>query len=295
MYNRQLHPEEKQIIINLANGDADKERRLEAAGCALVQCAAEFAPGTADYTKYSPLQNEGASYIYEQKQLLSYNGSSFSAASYGGMVRQTSASSLFHYSADDTHADQNAAQAAMAAQRSASIDYVTLQAGAGLGGSVTINMHDGNVYAGGSVSASREKGAGVVVGMIPDNVGKTDDQKAEATDNLIKGQSLGGNTCLFGVCGGLNRSVGGQTAVDFVNVNASSWSRDLAERYRLALLNRGWAQRTSTDGDLSLCKNGVRARISLVSEVDSSRGQSREVYGFAMTYGGDTIKICRSQ
>src|SRR5579864_8874472 len=65
-----------------------------------------------------------------------------------------------------------------------------------------------------------------------------------------------------------NAKYGG--ALLFVNLNASSWSRDLAERYRLVLLNRGWTQRTSKAGDLSLCKNGVRARISLVSEVDSS-------------------------
>ncbi len=136
--------------------------------------------------------------------LLSYNGSSFSAATYGGMVQQTPASSLFHYSANDANADQKAAQAVMAAHRPGSIDYVTFQGGAGFGGSITINMHDGNVYVGGSVSASREKGAGVVVGMIPDNVGKTSDQKAEAINILIKGQSVGGNTCIFGVCGGLN-------------------------------------------------------------------------------------------
>jgi filamentous hemagglutinin len=49
-YNRMLHPEEKQGIKNLAKGDADKEHRLEAAGCALVHCAAEYAPGTVDYS-----------------------------------------------------------------------------------------------------------------------------------------------------------------------------------------------------------------------------------------------------
>ena len=50
--------------------------------------------------------------------------------------------------------------------------------------------------------------------MIPDSVGQTSEQKAEATDSLLKGQSVGGNTCLYGVCGGLNHAVGGQTAVE---------------------------------------------------------------------------------
>jgi len=55
-FNRQLHPEEKKVITQLANGDADKEHRLEAAGCALVHCAAEYAPGTPDYANYSALE-----------------------------------------------------------------------------------------------------------------------------------------------------------------------------------------------------------------------------------------------
>jgi len=42
LYNRQLHPDEKQVIKTLANGDADKEHRLEAAGCALVHCSAGY-------------------------------------------------------------------------------------------------------------------------------------------------------------------------------------------------------------------------------------------------------------
>jgi hypothetical protein len=39
--------------------------------------------------------------------------------------------------------------------------------------------------------------------MIPDSVGKTADQKANDTDSLLQGRSVGGNGCLFGVCGGL--------------------------------------------------------------------------------------------
>ncbi|AMH43222.1 MULTISPECIES: hypothetical protein [Burkholderiaceae] len=42
-FNRQLHPEKK-VIKDLSNGDKDKEHCLEAAGCALVHCAAESKP-----------------------------------------------------------------------------------------------------------------------------------------------------------------------------------------------------------------------------------------------------------
>jgi filamentous hemagglutinin len=213
-FNRELHPQEKKAIKDLSEGDANKEHRLRAAGCALVHCSAEYAPNTADYKKYSALEKEGASNTVEQAQLQSYGGTSFSGVSYGGMVRQTSGSSLFHYSAGDAQADNKAMRTAMATQRPGSIDYLTVQAGAGVGGSLTLNLHNGNFYTGGSISASREKGAGIIFGMIPDNVGKTDVQKAKATDSLLKGKSVGGNLCLYGICGGLNHAVDGQTAVE---------------------------------------------------------------------------------
>ena len=41
-YNRQLHQNEKERIKLLANGDKEKERRLEIAACALVHCSAQI-------------------------------------------------------------------------------------------------------------------------------------------------------------------------------------------------------------------------------------------------------------
>ena len=41
-YNRQLHQHEKERIKLLANGDEEKERRLEIAACALVHCSAQI-------------------------------------------------------------------------------------------------------------------------------------------------------------------------------------------------------------------------------------------------------------
>uniref|UniRef100_E1T656 Filamentous hemagglutinin family outer membrane protein n=1 Tax=Burkholderia sp. (strain CCGE1003) TaxID=640512 RepID=E1T656_BURSG len=123
-------------------------------------------------------------------------------------------SGLLRYSADDVQADHQASQAATGAQRPASIDDVTLDGGAGIGGSATLNLHNENVYAGASVSASREAGLGIIFGMIPDSIGKTADQKAKDTDNLLQGQPIGGKGCLFGVRGGSNHAVGASTAVE---------------------------------------------------------------------------------
>ena len=208
-----MHPDERKIIHDLAHGDAAEEHRLEAAGCALVHCAAQFAPGTADYAQYSALEQEGVGYTKEQGELQGYVTTSFSAATYGGMARQTTGS-LFQYTQGDSDADQKSSRSGMEAQRRGSIDYLTVQGGAGFGGAFSVNLHNGNVYAGGTVSASGEKGAGIVVGIIPTNVGQTNSQQADTTDSLLKGQSVGGNACAFGVCGGLNHSIGGPTAVE---------------------------------------------------------------------------------
>jgi hypothetical protein len=45
--NRQLHPEEKARIKQLASGDATKEARLTAAACALAKCYAEYPENSA--------------------------------------------------------------------------------------------------------------------------------------------------------------------------------------------------------------------------------------------------------
>ena len=181
-----------------------------------MHCAAEYAPGTAEFAKYSALEQEGAGYSKGQYDLM-FNAaasSSVSLAAAGGLVRQTSGLNMFTYSSNDAQADQKAWASGMAAQRPGSIDYVTIQAGAGVGGNVTVNLHDGSVYAGGSLSASREIGAGIVVGMIPDNVGRSTSDKADLTNQFLGGYSVGGNGCLYGVCGGLNHAVGGQTAFE---------------------------------------------------------------------------------
>ncbi|WP_159068971.1 hypothetical protein [Burkholderia metallica] len=82
-------------------------------------------------------------------------------------------------------------------------------------------------------------------------------------------------------------------ALLFVNVNAESWSLDLADKYRISLLRRGWAQKDSTKNKIYLCKNGMRATIILFPEFDSSRGSRKKVYGFSMAYNGSTISECK--
>ncbi|WP_368730026.1 hypothetical protein [Paraburkholderia sp. BR10872] len=61
LYNRQLHPEEKQKIHDLAGGDAAKEARLTAAACAMTHCYAEYPEGSAAYQLLKQIADFGAS------------------------------------------------------------------------------------------------------------------------------------------------------------------------------------------------------------------------------------------
>ncbi|QCP47737.1 hypothetical protein FAZ95_00200 [Trinickia violacea] len=90
-----------------------------------------------------------------------------------------------------------------------------------------------------------------------------------------------------------NAKYGG--ALLYVNLATIGWSSDLIDKYRITLLNRGWKQQSTEKERLFLCKDGMLARIDLVPEIDSSRGQSVEVYGISMKYGGDTIKLCEGK
>ena len=64
-----------------------------------MHCAAEYAPGTAEFAKYSALEQEGAGYSKGQYDLM-FNAaasSSVSLATAGDMVRQTLGLNMFNY------------------------------------------------------------------------------------------------------------------------------------------------------------------------------------------------------
>ena len=73
-YNRQLHQNEKERIKLLANGDEEKEHRLEIAACALVHCSAQIPeddPRYAEtYEKAKALEQLGNTAEYSQERAL---------------------------------------------------------------------------------------------------------------------------------------------------------------------------------------------------------------------------------
>ena len=91
LYNRQLHPEEKLRIKELAKGDPEKEARLTAAACAMVRCADGVPITDPAYSYLRSLQDSGTSMTAEQAML--------------GIQRDASGESLFRYGMFDQAGD----------------------------------------------------------------------------------------------------------------------------------------------------------------------------------------------
>ncbi|MDO9792547.1 hypothetical protein Q7504_11540, partial [Glaesserella parasuis] len=69
-FNRQLHPDEKKRIKDLANGDKEKEARLTAAACALVHCSAQIPSDDPEYAKAKALEDLGNSAEFASERAL---------------------------------------------------------------------------------------------------------------------------------------------------------------------------------------------------------------------------------
>jgi hypothetical protein len=77
------------------------------------------------------------------------------------------------------------------------------------------------------------------------------------------------------------------------HVKAASWTPALPDEYQRILLMRGWKKRSgATEPGISLCKDGVLARIDVTPSTDASRGAPQLVFGFSMSYNLSTRKSC---
>jgi filamentous hemagglutinin len=93
-------------------------------------------------------------------------------------------------------------------------DYVALSGNAlGVGGNVALNMHTGQVYAGGSGNDPVIPGANFAAGYLPTNLGETSSVAGSNTANLLTGAGADVTAC-YVFCVGANHAYGGDTAVE---------------------------------------------------------------------------------
>ncbi|CAH2901590.1 MAG: Putative large exoprotein involved in heme utilization or adhesion of ShlA/HecA/FhaA family [uncultured Paraburkholderia sp.] len=84
MYNRQLHPDEKQKLAQLQKGEtADERQRLADAACYQVQCAAQMSDNDPAKAAELASQQRGAGYITEQNELKATGLFAYSPGDFG--------------------------------------------------------------------------------------------------------------------------------------------------------------------------------------------------------------------
>ncbi|WP_165688443.1 hypothetical protein, partial [Rodentibacter trehalosifermentans] len=91
-FNRQLHQNEKERIKMLAEGDKEKERRLEIAACALVHCSAQIPSDSPDYAeayeKARALEQLGNTAEYAQERALLKSQTETLSDSWGAGIKK---------------------------------------------------------------------------------------------------------------------------------------------------------------------------------------------------------------
>jgi hypothetical protein len=93
-------------------------------------------------------------------------------------------------------------------------DYVSVNGGGlGLGGSIALNMHTGQMYVGGSGSAPVVPGASFAAGWLPNNLGQLSGVSATNTRDFLTGASFDASACAI-LCLGANHAYGGDTAIE---------------------------------------------------------------------------------
>lgn len=93
-------------------------------------------------------------------------------------------------------------------------DYLAINAtGLGPGGSVAVNLHSGQVYAGGSGGLPLVPTAGFAFGWIAPNLGLPGAERSSNTADFLSGGSISGTLCRV-ICVGINHAYGGNTAFE---------------------------------------------------------------------------------
>ncbi|MGK5049789.1 hypothetical protein ACQ4WP_28450 [Janthinobacterium sp. GB4P2] len=96
-------------------------------------------------------------------------------------------------------------------------DYLSLSGSTkylNFGVSISINLHNGTIYAGGFVPDAASNGATATFGYLPSSYeyNRSREDKAKSTDSFMTGASAGLSGCAYGACLGINHAIGGETA-----------------------------------------------------------------------------------
>ncbi|WP_212746062.1 hypothetical protein, partial [Burkholderia sp. 4NA327B6] len=83
----------------------------------------------------------------------------------------------------------------------------------------------------------------------------------------------------------------GSAALIIRSIDARSVDERLLNAYRDAFISRGWNVVGSNEKEISFCKDGGRAALSLVPEWFPEK--QIDIYGLSMEYNSGTVMNCR--
>ena len=209
--NRQLHREEKSALTKSASDFAKKMRLqgYELTDEKALAILTEQADNRVDETQARRLDTatmDDALKSHAQRYL---NGVSNTLGSYddgrGNQIRYFTNTT----SSGDRRYEDYKNSSINAMPNTPPIDYVSIQGGGfGVGGNVSVNVLNQEVFVGGGKSTfSSVPGFSVVGGRMIGGSTDTDKRSREVTD-MLRGGSVQGTVCAGGLCAGVNQSIG---------------------------------------------------------------------------------------
>jgi filamentous hemagglutinin len=209
--NRQLHPREKALLKTKAAEFADKLKKDGYSGMTEERALAiltEQADNRVDETQAKRLDTVTMDDSLKTQARKYLNEIGGSAGTYddgrGNQIRYfTNTTASGERRMEDFKNPNINAEPHVPA-----VDYVTVQGGGlGLGGATTVNLHNGEVFVGGSKSnISTGAGASVTLGRMLDAPPK-ETERGETVSDMLRGASAQTTVCAAGLCAGVNQSI----------------------------------------------------------------------------------------
>ncbi|KLD63059.1 filamentous hemagglutinin N-terminal domain-containing protein [Dyella japonica] len=224
LFNRQLHPEEKEQAEKLAS---ESDGRYTAAQIEdAMRASPNAALGESTQTGFLVNVNDSAG-IYDvnapwslqaspngQDQFLMQQLPSNVNPGLADYITANTGGATSPYSWTNDQLGVTTAKEPYIPYLAIVPDYLSLSGNAfGIGGALALNMHTGQLYMGGSASAPLIPGGSLAAGWLPTNLGESSNASASNTRDFLTGQSSSGTLCAV-LCVGANHAAGGGTSIE---------------------------------------------------------------------------------
>jgi filamentous hemagglutinin len=209
-FNRQLHPDERQWISNNLKAFEAFYRRATGQMITDQQASEMLLVAGFQYVDQTAANSSAANIL--AAQFISQNAGSglFTATPYDYARFNVGGNSDRSLTPEQTAILTGSGTPAGPGFRAP--DYTSANgSGMTVAYGTSINWHDGQTYVGGGKANPLAPSGNIMFGYLL----FSGDDRALETNNFLNGASVPMGGCMFGLCIGLNHSIGGQTAIEF--------------------------------------------------------------------------------